>query len=82
MLDQHLYFLSNYFFKDIAGFYKSARIDNIKKHDYILTPGRYVGIEEEEEDNEVFKEKMNRLTKELSEQFKEFSKLEQKIKKI
>jgi type I restriction enzyme M protein len=66
---------------DIAGFCKSAPLDEVKKRDYILTPGRYVGAEEEEEDTEAFEEKMKRLTSELSKQMKEGKKLDEEIKK-
>lgn len=52
-----------------------------QKHDYILTPGRYVGIEEEEDDGEPFEEKMERLTTTLSEQFKQSRELEEEIRK-
>lgn len=68
-------------YEDIAGFCKAAKLSEIQKHEYILTPGRYVGFEEVEEDKEVFEEKMKRLTSELAEQFKESAKLEQEIKK-
>lgn len=68
-------------YKDVAGFCKSARLEEIKKHGFILTPGRYVGTEEIEEDDEVFEEKMKRLTSELSEQFKKSKELEEEIKK-
>ncbi len=68
-------------YKDIAGFCKSAKIDEIRKHGHILTPGRYVGTAEAEEDAEVFEDKMKRLTSELSEQFKKSDKLESEIKK-
>ncbi len=54
--------------------------DEIKKHDFILTPGRYVGFEETEDDDEEFEEKMERLTAELSEQFRKSEELEKKIK--
>jgi type I restriction enzyme M protein len=57
-------------YEDVKGFCKSATLKDIEKNDYILTPGRYVGTEEVEEDPEVFEEKMKRLTSELSEQFK------------
>ena len=67
-------------YKDVRGFCKSVNIDDVKKHDYILTPGRYVGFAEQEEDPEEFKEKMRRLTIELSEQFKKSEKLEKEIK--
>lgn len=55
--------------------------DEITKQDYILTPGRYVGIEEQEEDSEPFEEKMTRLTGELSEMFKRSHELEDEIRK-
>jgi type I restriction enzyme M protein len=67
-------------YEDIAGFCKASTLDEIKKHDYILTPGRYVGFEEAEEDDEEFEEKMERLTAELSEQFRKSEELEKKIK--
>lgn len=53
----------------------------MKKHDYILTPGRYVGFAEEVEDMEEFEEKMKRLTAELAQQFKESDRLEKEISK-
>ena len=56
--------------KDVPGFCKSETLEEIKKHDHILTPGHYVGFVEEEEDGEAFEEKIDRLTSELSEQFK------------
>ena len=63
------------------GFCKSAKLDEIRKHGHILTPGRYVGAEEEEEDTELFEEKMKRLTAELSKQMQEGKKLDEEIKK-
>lgn len=68
-------------YKDEKGFCKSATLEEIKQQGYILTPGRYVGTEEIEEDDEKFNEKMKRLTKELSEQFKKSKELEKEIKK-
>jgi type I restriction enzyme M protein len=68
-------------YADISGFCKSAPLDEVKKHEYILTPGRYVGAEEEEEDTEVFEEKMKRLTSELSKQMEDGKKLNEEIKK-
>lgn len=53
---------------------------DIAKQDYILTPGRYVGIEEQEDDGEPFEEKMSRLTSELSELFAKSHELEAEIK--
>lgn len=54
---------------------------DIAKQDYILTPGRYVGIEEQEDDGEPFDDKMKRLTSELSEMFKKSHELEEEIRK-
>ena len=63
------------------GFCAVVDTAEIAKHDYILTPGRYVGIKEQVEDQEPFDEKMKRLTGELSELFEESHKLEAKIRK-
>ncbi len=68
-------------YDDVAGFCKSAKLEEIKKHNYILTPGRYVGIAEEEEDLEVFADKMKKLTSELAKQMAESKKLDEEIKK-
>ena len=67
-------------YEDIQGFCKSADIAEVREHEYILTPGRYVGIEEAEDDGEPFDEKMTRLTGELAEMFAESHKLEEEIK--
>lgn len=67
-------------YEDTPGFAKVASLDEIKEHDFVLTPGRYVGFEEEEEDDEAFEEKMQRLTSELNEQFAQSHELEKKIK--
>ncbi|MHB1581456.1 MAG: type I restriction-modification system subunit M [Acidithiobacillus sp.] len=67
-------------YQDIPGFCKSADLDLIKQHGYVLTPGRYVGAEEVEDDGEPFEEKMARLVIELNGQFAESAKLEQAIK--
>lgn len=67
-------------YEDVAGFCKSASLDDIAKNDYILTPGRYVGLPEEEEDDEPFDEKMDRLTGELSELFKEGDRLQDEVR--
>jgi type I restriction enzyme M protein len=67
-------------YEDIRGFCKSVNLDVVKKHDYILTPGRYVGFAEEVEDPEKFEEKMRKLTSELSNQFKKSEELEKSIK--
>ncbi|MEW6571540.1 MAG: class I SAM-dependent DNA methyltransferase [Nitrospirota bacterium] len=68
-------------YKDIPGFCKSANIEEIRAHGYVLTPGRYVGAEDIEDDDEPFDEKMKRLTAKLEEQFLESSKLEALIKR-
>ncbi|GIW85695.1 MAG: hypothetical protein KatS3mg108_0019 [Isosphaeraceae bacterium] len=52
-------------YADIPGFCKSATLDDIRHHGYILTPGRYVGAAEVEDDGEPFEQKMARLTAEL-----------------
>ncbi len=67
-------------YEDIPGFCKSATIEEIAKHDYVLTPGRYVGAAAEEDDGEPFAEKMTRLTQQLKTQFEESDKLEAEIK--
>ena len=67
-------------YEDIKGFCKSATLDDIKGHDYILTPGRYVGIEDEEDDGIPFEEKMEKLTSELAEQFRQSKELEERIR--
>lgn len=63
------------------GFSAAASIEDIAKQDFILTPGRYVGIKEEEADDEPFEEKMARLAGELSKCFEESNRLQEQIKK-
>ena len=65
----------------MPGFCYSAKLDYVRKHEHVLTPGRYVGAAEQEEDGEPFSEKMQRLTAQLAEQFAESAKLEKEIKK-
>ena len=67
--------------EDEAGFCAVKTIDEIAAQDYILTPGRYVGIAEQEDDGEPFAEKMDRLTSELSNLFAESHRLEEEIRK-
>jgi len=67
-------------YEDIQGFCKSALMEEVREHEYILTPGRYVGIENGEEDSEPFDEKMTKLTAELAEMFVKSHKLEEEIK--
>ncbi|WP_025795551.1 type I restriction-modification system subunit M [Vibrio parahaemolyticus] len=68
-------------YEDQAGFCKSATLEEITKHDYVLTPGRYVGATEELDDGIPFGEKMATLMTKLSEQFAESATLEAEIKK-
>ncbi|HRF05243.1 class I SAM-dependent DNA methyltransferase [Accumulibacter sp.] len=67
-------------YADIPGFCKSATTTEIAAHGHVLTPGRYVGAEEVEDDGEPFEEKMPRLVAELHAQFEESAKLEEAIK--
>ena len=66
--------------EDVKGFCAAVDTEEIEKQDYILTPGRYVGIEEQEDDGEPFEEKMGRLTAELSELFAKSHELEAQIR--
>lgn len=66
--------------EEVKGFCAVATTEEIAAQDYILTPGRYVGIEEQEDDGEPFEEKMKRLTAELSEMFKKSHELENEIR--
>ena len=68
-------------YSNIKGFCKEANFDEIIKNGYILTPGRYVGTEEIEEDETIFEEHMKNLTKELNDQFKKSEELEEEIRK-
>lgn len=67
--------------EDQKGFCAVVPTEEIAKQDYILTPGRYVGIEEQEDDGEPFEEKMARLTGELSELFAQSHTLKEEIRK-
>jgi type I restriction enzyme M protein len=67
--------------KPRKGFCAAASTEEIARQDYILTPGRYVGIPDQQDDGEPFAEKMTRLTGELSDMFKQSHKLEKEIKK-
>ncbi|MDP9500164.1 class I SAM-dependent DNA methyltransferase [Bisgaard Taxon 45] len=68
-------------YQDEAGFCYSATLADIQKHDYILTPGRYVGAVAQEEDSEPFAEKMQKLTALLNQQMAEGERLNAEIKK-
>jgi type I restriction enzyme M protein len=64
----------------VKGFCAVKTIDEIRAQDFILTPGRYVGIAEQEDDGEPFPEKMQRLTTELGDLFQESHRLEDEIR--
>ncbi|MDR2619761.1 MAG: type I restriction-modification system subunit M [Propionibacteriaceae bacterium] len=66
--------------EDVKGFCAAVTTAEIAKQDYVLTPGRYVGIEEQLDDGEPFAEKMARLTGELSEMFQHSRELEDEIR--
>ncbi len=68
-------------YEDVPGFCKSATTEEIAAHQFVLTPGRYVGAEEVEDDGEPFDEKMKRLVATLEEQFAEGARLEKEIRK-
>jgi type I restriction enzyme M protein len=68
-------------YEDVAGFCKSASLEEIEKQGFVLTPGRYVGIPDEIDDGIPFEDKMEELTTALSEQMKEGQKLDEEIKK-
>lgn len=67
--------------KDLKGFYSVKTIADIEKHNFILNPGRYVGIEDVADDGELFEDKMKRLSSELFEMFEKSRNLENEIKK-
>ncbi len=67
-------------YQDIPGFCKSATKEEIAEHGYVLTPGRYVGAEAVEDDDEPFEDKMKRLVAELNQQLAESRKLEKAIR--
>ena len=68
-------------YADVPGFCRAVKLEEIQRHDYVLTPGRYVGAEASEDDDEAFAEKMQRLTAQLGEQFAESARLEAEIRK-
>lgn len=69
-------------YEDVAGYCKVATTEDISKNDYVLTPGRYVGLAEQEDDGEPYEVKMKRLTGELKEQFEESDRLQSEIKDV
>jgi type I restriction enzyme M protein len=68
-------------YEDIKGFCKSAELAEVQKHNFTLTPGRYVGIPDEEDDGIPFEDKMAEFTKKLSEQMEKEDELNEEIKK-
>ena len=68
-------------YEDTPGFCKATKLEDIRKSDYVLTPGRYVGAAAQEVDGEPFEEKMARLTATLKDQFAESARLEAEIRK-
>ncbi|MBN2776532.1 MAG: SAM-dependent DNA methyltransferase [Bacteroidales bacterium] len=77
----HLWRTDKNKYEDIAGFCKSASITEVEANNFVLTPGRYVGNEEIEDDGIPFDEKMTELTEKLAEQFQQSSELENRIRK-
>ena len=67
-------------YEDVAGFAKSAELDEIAKHDFVLTPGRYVGTEDAEADDEPVNEKIARLRGELFAEFERGQELERVLR--
>jgi len=67
-------------YEDVAGFCKAAKLEEVQSHDCVLTPGRYVGAEEVEDDGEPFEEKMTRLVGELRGQMERGAELDQQIR--
>jgi type I restriction enzyme M protein len=67
-------------YEDVPGFVKAASLEDIEKHDFVLTPGRYVGAEEVDVDDEPIDEKIERLTSELFDEFERGRELEREIR--
>lgn len=67
-------------YQDIAGYCKAAKLEDIKANDYVFTPGRYVGVAEEEDDGIPFEEKMGTLSTLLKEQMNQSEQLDTDIK--
>ena len=74
------HYQNNESYENIKGFCYCASTEEIKSNDYVLTPGRYVGVEDTEDDGIPFEEKMKNITSDLSKQFEESHKLEEEIK--
>lgn len=90
LLSEDIYKIANVYhnyqngtnYEDVPGFCKKSSIDDINSNDYVLTPGRYVGTEEIEDDGIPFEEKMKKLTEELYNQMEVSDKLDEEIKNI
>jgi type I restriction enzyme M protein len=67
-------------YEDVKGLCKASTLEEIEKNNWVLTPGRYVGIPELEDDGIPYEEKMTKLVKELKEQMEESKELDEKIK--
>ena len=67
-------------YEDTPGFAKAAKLDEIEQHDFVLTPGRYVGVEEADADDEPIAEKIERLTSELLAEFDRGAELERVVR--
>ena len=67
-------------YKDVPGFCKSATIEDVRKNNYILTPGRYIDFKAAEDDGVAFEEKMQVLTATLAEQMQKANELDEAIK--
>lgn len=68
-------------YKDISGFCKAAKIEAVRKNNFVVTPGRYIEFKEAEDKKEIFEEKMKELSETLSEQIKKATALDKEIKK-
>jgi type I restriction enzyme M protein len=67
-------------YEDVSGYCASANTEEIAEHHFVLTPGRYVGAEDVEDDGEPIKEKLARLKAELFEAFQESDRLQQRVR--
>ena len=79
--DTYHNYQNNENYENLKGFCYSATTEEIQSNDYVLTPGRFVGVEETDDDGIPFEEKMKKITSELSKQFEESHKLEEEIRK-
>jgi type I restriction enzyme M protein len=76
----HAWRNTNGSYSDVPGFCKAATLDEVKSHDYVLTPGRYVGAEDLDEDDEPFEEKLARLRQRLADEMAESERLDRLVK--